>query len=355
MIQESIEAIQEAMDVGLCVLDGDSVLAAAGFEPEAEMREAAAIFAKERTEYRALTAGQLFRIPDGTEQAYILAIQGSGSQERAIGKMAARQLTTLLQATRNRPDAEHYKRALLHGSLDLAEAGDCEALLGLCSEAARTVFLIETKKTEGSEVSEVLGTLYADVPGSLLLTEGEGRTALMLEAEEERFDPEQTAFLIVDMLNTEAMVQARVGYGSIVRGLQEVARSFREAETALHVGEIFYVNRKVISHRELGIGGLIYQMPVELCESFLQEVFAKSGKAGVDSDTLHIVYQFFGNNLNLSETSRQLYMHRNTLVYRLGKLQKLTGLDIRNFDDALVFRIALMVMDYLEYRKKNER
>lgn len=87
MIQESIEAIQEAMDVGLCVLDGDSVLAAAGFEPEAEMREAAAIFAKERTEYRALTAGQLFRIPDGTEQAYILAIQGSGSQERAIGKM----------------------------------------------------------------------------------------------------------------------------------------------------------------------------------------------------------------------------------------------------------------------------
>lgn len=201
----------------------------------------------------------------------------------------------------------------------------------------------------------MLGTLYADVPGSLLLTEGEGRTALMLEAEEERFDPEQTAFLIVDMLNTEAMVQARVGYGSTVRGLQEVARSFREAETALHVGEIFYVNRKVISHRELGIGGLIYQMPVELCESFLQEVFAKSGKAGVDSDTLHIVYQFFGNNLNLSETSRQLYMHRNTLVYRLGKLQKLTGLDIRNFDDALVFRIALMVMDYLEYRKKNER
>ena len=345
MIQESIEAIQEAMDVGLCVLDGDSVFAAAGFEPEAEMREAAAIFAKERTEYRALTAGQLFRIPDGTEQAYILAIQGSGSQERAIGKMAARQLTTLLQATRNRPDAEHYKRALLHGSLDPAEAGDCEALLGLCSEAARTVFLIETKKTEGSEVSEVIGTLYAYVPGSLLLTEGDGRTALVLEAEEERFDPEQTAFLIVDMLNTEAMVQARVGYGSTVRGLQEVARSFREAGTALHV----------ISHRELGIGGLIYQMPVELCESFLQEVFAKSGKAGVDSDTLHIVYQFFGNNLNLSETSRQLYMHRNTLVYRLGKLQKLTGLDIRNFDDALVFRIALMVMDYLEYRKKNER
>ena len=87
----------------------------------------------------------------------------------------------------------------------------------------------------------------------------------------------------------------------------------------------------------------------------MQEVLAKSGKAGVDSDTLHIVYQFFGNNLNLSETARQLYMHRNTLVYRLGKLQKLTGLDIRNFDDALVFRIALMVMDYLEYRKKNER
>ena len=165
---------------------------------------------------------------------------------------------------------------------------------------------------------------------------------------------EEIAKMIVDMLNAEAMSQVRVSYGNIIHEIKDVSRSYKEAKMALDVGKIFYVEKNIVGYNNLGIGRLIYQLPMPLCEMFMKEVFGGKLPESLDDETLNTINKFFDNNLNISETSRQLFLHRNTLVYRLEKIQKSTGLDIRVFDDALTFKIALMVSSYMEFMKKQD-
>ena len=162
-------------------------------------------------------------------------------------------------------------------------------------------------------------------------------------------DLEKTAQVIVDMLNTEAMARVRVAFGTIIKDIKEVSRSYKEAKMALDVGKIFYSDKKVMAYSNLGIGRLIYQLPLPLCKMFIKEIFDDNTPDNFDEETLTTINKFFENNLNVSETSRQLYIHRNTLVYRLDKLQKSTGLDLRVFEDAITFKIALMVVKYMKY------
>jgi carbohydrate diacid regulator len=162
-------------------------------------------------------------------------------------------------------------------------------------------------------------------------------------------DMNKTAKVIVDMLNTEAMSTVNVAYGTIVNEIKEVSRSYKEAKLALDVGKIFYSDKRIIAYNNLGIGRLIYQLPIPLCKMFIKEIFDGKSPDEFDDETLTTINKFFENNLNVSETSRQLYIHRNTLVYRLDKLQKGTGLDLRVFEDAITFKIALMVVKYMKY------
>ena len=156
------------------------------------------------------------------------------------------------------------------------------------------------------------------------------------------------------MLNTEVMAQVRVAFGTIVNEIKDVSRSYKEAKMALDVGKIFYSDNNVIGYNSLGIGRLIYQLPIPLCKMFIREIFEGRSPDEFDDETLSTINKFFENNLNVSETSRQLYIHRNTLVYRLDKLQKSTGLDLRVFDDAITFKIALMVVQYMKYMESQE-
>ena len=123
---------------------------------------------------------------------------------------------------------------------------------------------------------------------------------------------------------------------------------------ALEVAKIFYPMKRTIEYGNLGVGRLIYQLPVDLCQLFVKEIFGDNIPEEIDEEILSTVSKFFENNLNVSETSRQLYIHRNTLIYRIEKLQKATGLDVRVFDDALTLKIALMVVNYMKYIKGSE-
>ena len=155
--------------------------------------------------------------------------------------------------------------------------------------------------------------------------------------------------MLRDMLNTEAMSSVRIAYGTIVYEIRQVSRSYKEAKMALDVGKIFYSSKNVVAYSKLGIGRLIYQLPLPLCRMFIKEIFDGKSPDEFDEETLTTINKFFENSLNVSETSRQLYIHRNTLVYRLDKLQKSTGLDLRVFEDAITFKIALMVVKYMKY------
>lgn len=165
---------------------------------------------------------------------------------------------------------------------------------------------------------------------------------------------ELVANTIVDMMNSEAMLKVRVSYGTVVQELREVSKSYKEATMAMDVGRIFYAEKNVIAYSTLGIGRLIYQLPVNLCRIFIEEIFGGNQVYDLDEETLTTINKFFENNLNVSETSRQLFIHRNTLVYRIEKLQKATGLDIRTFEDAMTFKIAMMVVNYMKYLDTRE-
>jgi carbohydrate diacid regulator len=158
---------------------------------------------------------------------------------------------------------------------------------------------------------------------------------------------------LLDMLSTEVMAELHVAYGTIVNDIKEVSKSYKEARMALDVGKIFFSEKKVIAYNNLGIGRLIYQLPMPLCKMFIKEIFEGKSPEDMDEEMLTTINKFFENSLNVSETSRQLYIHRNTLVYRLDKLQKSTGLDLRVFEDAITFKIALMVVKYMAYFDEN--
>jgi len=164
-------------------------------------------------------------------------------------------------------------------------------------------------------------------------------------------DLEKIARSVEDALKNELYIRTVIGIGTVAEHLRSLADSYKEAQTAIEVGKVFDTDKTVMHYENLGIGRLIYQLPTTLCDIFLSEVFKKNSIDSLDQETLFTINKFFENNLNVSETSRKLFVHRNTLVYRLEKIKKLTGLDLRQFDHAIVFKVALMVRKYLSSRE----
>ena len=214
---------------------------------------------------------------------------------------------------------------------------------------SRTCFLTHNEKDVNA--LETVRSLFASKTKDFITAVDEKNIILVKEVRqgESYAELDKTANMILDMLNTEAMTKVRVAYGTVINDIKEVSRSYKEAKMALDVGKIFYASKNVIAYSNLGIGRLIYQLPIPLCKMFIREVFDGKSPDEFDEETLTTINKFFENSLNVSETSRQLYIHRNTLVYRLDKLQKSTGLDLRVFEDAITFKIALMVAKYMKY------
>lgn len=218
------------------------------------------------------------------------------------------------------------------------------------NDTTRAVLLIRI--TEPGEVSifDVIQNLFPDKAKDFVVNINETDIALVKEVRTniESRDLEKLARSIADSLGTEYYTHTLVGIGTAVTGIKDLARSFKEAQVALEVGKVFDTEKTIVSYENLGIARLIYQLPTTLCDMFLKEVFKRGSIESLDHETLFTIQKFFENNLNVSETSRKLFVHRNTLVYRLEKIRKLTGLDLREFDDAIVFKVALMVKKYLD-------
>ena len=218
------------------------------------------------------------------------------------------------------------------------------------SDVSRTVFLIRATEHSDISVYDVIQNLFPDKSKDFIIAINETDIALVKETKPgiDSKTIETLASTIADTMSGEFYVHAVIGIGSTVDNLKDLAHSFKEAQTALEVGKVFDNEKTIVSYENLGIARLIYQLPTTLCETFLKEVFKKGSIETLDQETLFTIQRFFENNLNVSETSRKLFVHRNTLVYRLEKIKKITGLDLREFDHAIVFKIALMVNKYLK-------
>ena len=217
------------------------------------------------------------------------------------------------------------------------------------TDVSRVCMLI--KITNKSDVSayDVIQNLFPDKTKDFIININETDIALVKEirSDIEMKDLDKLASSIVDTLSSEYYIHCMIGIGTIVVGIKDLARSFKEAQVAMEVGKVFDTEKTIVSYDNLGIARLIYQLPTTLCDMFLKEVFKRGSIESLDHETLFTIQRFFENNLNVSETSRKLFVHRNTLVYRLEKIKKITGLDLREFEDAIVFKVALMVKKYL--------
>lgn len=222
--------------------------------------------------------------------------------------------------------------------------------LGFNNEATRCVLLIRISEKTDTSVFDAVQSLFPDKAKDFVININETDIALVKEvrANIETKDLEKLARSIIDSLSNEQSINTVAGIGTCVVGVKELARSFKDAQIALEVGKVFDTEKSIITYENLGIARLIYQLPTVLCEMFLKEIFKRGSITSLDQETLFTIQKFFENNLNVSETSRKLFVHRNTLVYRLEKIKKLTGLDLREFDDAIVFKVALMVKKYLD-------
>ncbi len=356
VIQTSIDELRAITRVDLCVVDFEGVILASTFAEEELNFDAIRFFAESAADSQVMQGDHFFKVMDDGVPTYLLIARGNGNDAYMIGKIAVCQIQNLIIAYRERYDKNNFIQNLLLDNMLLVDIYNRAKKLHIAIEAKRLVYLIETRQEKDTGARELVKTLYGN--GRDFITAVDEKNIILVKelAEDEDYETaEQIAKTLLDMLNSEAMSQVRVAYGTISKEIRSISKSYKEAKMALDVGKIFYEGKKVVAYNTLGIGRLIYQLPLPLCEIFMKEVFGGQRLSDLlDEETLTTIDKFFENSLNVSETSRHLYIHRNTLVYRLEKLQKSTGLDVRVFEDALTFRIAMMVSNYMKYMEREE-
>ncbi|MBO5487863.1 MAG: helix-turn-helix domain-containing protein [Eubacterium sp.] len=351
ILQNTIDGLKGITKMDLCVMDTEGNILAETSGDLVKNTDIIRDFVNSAADSQALQGNQFFKVYDESQLEYVVMAKGDSEEAYTYGKITVFQIQNLLVAYKERYDKDNFIKNLLLDNLLMVDIFNRAKKLHIEMDARRVVYIIETSKEKDNEALETVRGLFAGGNKDFITAVDEKNIILVKElGEKENYeDLEKTAQVILDMLNTEAMARVHVAYGTIIKDIKEVSRSYKEAKMALDVGKIFYNDKRVMAYGNLGIGRLIYQLPMPLCKMFIKEIFADQTPNDFDEETLTTINKFFENNLNVSETSRQLYIHRNTLVYRLDKLQKSTGLDLRVFEDAITFQIALMVVKYMNY------
>lgn len=279
------------------------------------------------------------------------AAQTPEEEERALN-----QIRCLCTAYKEKYNKNHFLKTLMAGEISSIEIAEHAQRLHISLHERRILFLLEKKGPLDETVMEILKNLFPSQTKSYLVPMSDCSLAVLrpVKSGESEQDLSRIARMIVDTLNTEALAQVRTAYSAVMEDLAELGAAWQETSLALKVGKLFYSEQTVFPYNRLGIGRLVYRLPIPICEGFLQEVFGNEIPEALDDETTATINRFLQNNLNIAETSRQLHMHRNTLIYRLDQVQKRTGLDLRKFEDAMTFRIASLVMNYLQTERNTQ-
>jgi carbohydrate diacid regulator len=357
ILQNTVEGIKAITRIDICVMDTEGKALAATMNNAEEYESAVLGFVDSPADSQALSGYQFFKVYDEQQLEYVLLVKGDSDDVYMVGRMVAFQIQSLIVAYKERYDKDNFIKNLLLDNLLLVDIYNRAKKLHIDVETKRVVFIVETSVEKDNMALETVRTMFSGTKSKDFITAVDEKNIIIvkeLRPNDTYEDLEKTGKVVLDMLNTEAMSKVRVSYGTIVNELKDVSRSYKEAKMALDVGRIFYTERNIIAYSNLGIGRLIYQLPMPLCKMFIREIFDGQMPGDFDDETIVTINKFFENNLNVSETSRQLYIHRNTLVYRLDKIQKMTNLDLRTFEDAITFKMALMVVKYMDYVENSD-
>ena len=350
-IQKSLDDWNRISGLDFCILDENDQIYISTGDRRLPSSEKLAQFREDPALCISNHSCSLYKLNNAPQSNMLLIVWGSGEQASTIGELAVCQVESLLTAYTEKTDKNSFMQNLLLDRYSQVEAFNKAARLHITPSARRAVFLVETKQYKDENALATIRNIFSARTRDFITALDDSGIIVVRELQntESYEELDGIACMLVDMLNTEAMTSAWVSYSNVADDIMELSDAYKEARTALEVGKIFYADKNVFGYNRLGIGRLIYQLPTQVCNMFVGEIFGEESLESIDDETLNIIRTFFENNLNLSETSRQLYVHRNTLVDRFEKLQKRFGLDIRTFEDALAFKLAMMVSDYITY------
>ena len=351
VLQNTLEGLKEISRTEFCVIDTEGKVLASTFADFSIASADVQAFVESQADSQLVKGYQYFKVCDDYQLEYVLVAHGDDEDTYMVGKLAAFQIQNMLVAYKERFDKDNFIKNLLLDNLLLVDIYSRAKKLYIPVDAQRVVLIIECSAGREDNILEQMRPVFGNNNRDFITAVDENNVIIVkaLTENDEMKEIEHYTANLIEWLETEGYSESRISYGTIVQEIKEVSRSYKEAKMAMDVGKIFFDERRVIAYSELGIGRLIYQLPIPLCKMFIREIFGGKSPDDFDEETLTTISKFFENSLNVSETSRQLFIHRNTLVYRLDKLQKSTGLDLRVFEDAITFKIALMVVKYMKY------
>ena len=266
-------------------------------------------------------------------------------------------LERLVKSYKTSDRREYFLERVLRGEVSSAQLHRGTKKFHIDKNIELGIYYIEVCHQAEADVQEILETLFA-AQASFFVVPMDGEHFVVLKSIKKNERRElfvETAHMILDVLNTQAMLDVKIACGNTKGQLESLTEGYKEACLAMKIGKIFYSQDYIFDYSNLGIGRLIYELPMEACQAYVKEVFGDDMPTTLEEEMIITIKAFFDNGLNISETARQLYVHRNTLIYRLEKIEKAIGLDIRNFDNALTYKIVAMIMEYLEYQKEKDK
>ena len=350
LFQNVVHQMKPAVDRVIGVIDENGVvIACSELVKIGEVREGI----REELNYTgdiAVLNGFTYRpLTQGAKSEYIAFMEGEDKLAEKMSKLFAVSLANIKNLYDEKYDKGLFIKNIILDNILPSDIYIKSKELHFGSDECRIVFLIKFFGKTDMLPFEMLQNMFPDKARDYVISVGEHDVVLVKDVKRDADikEIEKIATNISDTLSAEFYTKVNIGISTIVDNLKDLARAYKEAQVALEVGKVFETEKNIISYENLGIGRLIYQLPTTLCDMFLQEVFKKESLESLDRETLMTIQCFFENNLNVSETSRKLFVHRNTLVYRLEKIRKITGLDLREFEHAITFKVALMVKKYL--------
>ena len=357
ILQNTIDGLKNITRIDLCIIDTEGKILATTFSEADRYVSPAMALVDSPADSQVVSGCHFFKVFDEHQLEYVLLANGDSDDVYMVGQIASFQIQNLLVAYKERFDKDNFIKNLLLDNLLLVDIYNRAKKLHIETDVRRVVYIIETNRDkEGNELEKVR-SIFEGKNRDFVTAVDEKNIIVVKELADKdgSRELEKMAKEMMEILRAESEDdKIHIAYGTVVNDIKEVSKSYKEAKLALDVGKIFFDEKDIVAYSTLGIGRLIYQLPIPLCKMFIKEIFEGKSPDEFDEETLTTINKFFENSLNVSETSRQLYIHRNTLVYRLDKLQKSTGLDLRVFEDAITFKIALMVVKYMKYMETLE-
>jgi carbohydrate diacid regulator len=350
LFQSIIHQMKDTLDRVIGVIDDNgAVISCSELQKIGEVRQGVRDELAYTSDFVCINGYTYHPIGSAARAEYIVFVEGEDKLAEKICGLLAISLGNIKNLYDEKYDKSSFIKNIILDNILPSDIYIKSKELHFSSDVYRVVLLIKFQNRADPIPFDMVASMFPDKNKDYVISISEQDIVLVKEVRP-NYDSQEIYRLarqVSDTLQSEFYSKVSIGIGTAAESIKDLARSFKEAQVALEVGKVFDTEKDIVAYENLGIGRLIYQLPTTLCEMFLQEIFKKESLDQLDHETLQTIQCFFENNLNVSETSRKLFVHRNTLVYRLEKIKKMTGLDLREFDDAITFKVALMVKKYL--------